>query len=89
MADTFPLLMTSLLFQLDKGISYLAPMFLDYVICSGLTYDLMSRLESCLPHTTTRPTINPSEELSPSTRSSPLPALVLAPLLLLLLLAIQ
>ena len=54
MADTFPLLMTSLVFQLDKGISYLAPMFLDYVICSGLSPDLMEQLESCLPHTTTR-----------------------------------
>ena len=49
-------LLTDRLFQLDKGISYLAPMFLDYVICSGLSAELAAGLESCLPHTTTSTT---------------------------------
>ena len=66
-----------MIFQLDKGISYLAPMFLDYVICSGLSYDLMLSLESCLPHTTIRPPTDPSDQTSPATTSSPLPVLVL------------
>ena len=69
-----------IIFQLDKGISYLAPMFLDYVICSGLSYDLMLSLESCLPHTTTRPPTQLSDQLSPATTSSPHPTLVLASL---------
>ena len=73
-----------IIFQLDKGISYLAPMFLDYVICSGLSYDLMLSLESCLPHTTTRPPRDRSEQTSPATTSSPLPVLVLVLVLALL-----
>merc|ERR1719471_2564828 len=42
--------------KLDKGISSLAPMFLDAVICEGIDYDLMTQLESCQLYTTTTTT---------------------------------
>jgi len=39
--------------KLDKGISSLAPMFMDSVVCEGLPYPTMIRLPSCQAFTTT------------------------------------
>merc|ERR1719250_188593 len=39
--------------QLDKGISSLAPMFLDSVVCEGIAYPIMVNLSSCQAYTTT------------------------------------
>ena len=47
---------TIIYFQLDKGISSLAPMFLDAVICEGIDYSMMTQLESCQLYTTTTTT---------------------------------
>ena len=49
-----------ILFQLDKGLTYLAPYFLDMIICEGLSYSLMERLKGCRPYTTTTTTNRPT-----------------------------
>ena len=40
------------MFQLDKGISILVPMFLDRVVCEGIAYPTMVKLPSCQAYTT-------------------------------------
>ena len=45
-----------ILFQLDKGLTYLAPYFLDMIICEGLPYAMMEILKGCRPYTTTTTT---------------------------------
>jgi len=49
--------------KLDKGISYLAPYFLDFVVCEGLSYQMMLRLSSCKPYTTTTTTTDRTNKL--------------------------
>jgi len=39
--------------KLDKGISYLAPFFMDFLVCEGLSYEMMLKLSSCKPYRTT------------------------------------
>ena len=41
------------LFQLDKGIAYLAVHLLDMIVCEGLSYEMMLKLSSCQPYRTT------------------------------------
>ena len=41
------------MFQLDKGISILAPIFLDVLVCEGIAYPTMVKLPSCQFYTTT------------------------------------
>ena len=42
--------------QLNRGISHLAPYFLDFVVCEGLPYSLLLELSSCRAYTTTTTT---------------------------------
>jgi len=39
--------------KLNNGISHLAPHFLDFVVCEGLSYQMMLKLSSCQRYTTT------------------------------------
>ena len=48
-----------ILFQLDKGLTYLAPYFVDMIICEGLPYPVMEMLEGCRPYITTTTTNRP------------------------------
>ena len=52
-----------LYFQLDAGISHIAPYFLDFVVCEGLSYQMMLKLSSCLPYTTTTTTTDRTNQL--------------------------
>ena len=48
---------------MDKGISYLAPYFLDFVVCEGLPYQTMEQLASCMAYTSTTSTTDRMSKL--------------------------
>jgi len=50
--------------KLDRGISYLAPYFLDFIVCEGLSYQMMLKLSSCKPYTTTTSTTDRTNQVS-------------------------
>ena len=64
-------LSTLYIFQLDKGIGALAPLFMDSVICEGLDYSMMTQLESCQLYTTTTTTTDRTNKLHHTSGATP------------------
>jgi len=68
--------------KLDRGITYLAPYFLDFVVCEALPYETMLKLTSCSPYTTTTTTTDRTSQLhQTSSAFSNMPNIVIVSLL--------